>query len=283
LSAIALLGLRPSAWVWNSLTLAKLLPLVLLLVLLFVPAPERASAPVISDESDFPRALLVALFPLQGFEIVPVLAGSTRGHKHTIPIATAGALVFASLLYAAIQLVCARALPNLAASRAPLAEAAGVLGGTTLEQIVAIGANVSAIGIAFGMIVMTPRYLAALGEHAKSLGFLARNNSRGVPGSAVAITFGAIALLASFESLESLFVLSSSAVLIQYVAASASLMRLSWRGEVGLARRDALPALLALFAIGLLARAVEPKELVVLGALLAAGLLVMLAAWARER
>lgn len=282
LSSVALLGLRPSAWAWNTLTVAKLVPLVLLLGLLFVPAPAFVERPPPSVP-DYPRALLVALFPLQGFEVVPVLAGSVRGGKRTLTLATAGALGFAAALYAAIQLVCARALPNLGSSRAPLSDSAAVLGGPALESAVAFGANVSALGIAFGMIVMTPRYLSALGEHGTSLGFLSRKNSRGVPLVGVVITFGAVALLGVFESLESLFVLSSSAVLIQYVAASAALIRLSSRAELGLRRRAAVPGLLALFAIGLLARAVEPRELVVLGGLLVAGLLVLLAAWARER
>jgi amino acid transporter len=269
------------------LTVAKLIPLALLLglALLSSSAPSALPhpSPVAASSPDYARALLVALFPLQGFEVVPVLAGSTRGGKHTIPLATAGALGFAALLYSAIQLVCARALPHLGASRAPLAETAGVLGGQTLERVVALGANVSAIGIAFGMIVMTPRYLAALGEHGQSLGFLGRVNLRGVPVVGVVITFGAVALLGSLESLESLFVLSSSAVLIQYLAASAALLRLSWRSELGLRRRAALPAVLAVFAIGMLARAIDTRELIVLAGLIGAGLLVLLAAWARER
>jgi amino acid transporter len=239
--------------------------------------PRAASAP------EWGRALLVALFPLQGFEVVPVLSGSAKRAQKSVLAATLGALVFAALVYALIQAACAGAVPALAESRAPLAEAAAALGGAGYSRVVALGASVSALGIAFGMFVMTPRYLAALGDHSEAVAFLKRPNSRGVPVFSVLVTFAAVVLLALFESLESLFVLSSSAVLVQYVAASSALVRLALKREHGFRPGAALPAVLALGAIGLLSRAVQPKELVVLGGLLVLGAVLLLASGRSER
>lgn len=293
LALIALSGLRPSAWVWNGLTALKVVPLFLLLALAVVPLPARASAAASGaalagsvtapPPGDFTRALLVALFPLQGFEVVPVLAGSARRAQHIVPYATVGALVFAALLYAAIQVVCARAVPELGASSAPLADAARALGGGEFAHLIELGANLSALGIAFGMMVMTPRYLAALGAHAPRLEFLSRSGARDIPHYALLSTLAAVIVLSTVESLESLFVLSSSAVLVQYVAASASLIRLALRGAHGISRLAALPALLALGAAGLLAEAVEWRELVVLAALLGLGLTALVAPLLRRR
>ena len=288
LSAIAAGGLRPSAWVWNALTITKLVPLGLLLVLglgFTRVAPEPAPA-VEAVAPAWGRALLVALFPLQGFEVVPVLSGSVRGGRHTLTLATFGALCFAAALYAAIQWTCVRAVPGLGGVSAPLADAAAVLGGSgssLLARAVAVGANVSALGIAFGMVVMTPRYLAALGGQQNALAFLGQVNPRGVPSAALLATLLAVVLLGSLESLESLFVLSSSAVLVQYVAASASLIWLSLRRAHGLTPRYVAPALLALGAVTLLASSIEARELVVLAAFLAVGGVVLLASPGGER
>jgi APA family basic amino acid/polyamine antiporter len=278
LAAIAVFGLRPSAWVWNALTAIKLVPLLLLLALAFAPArpPSPAALEASQAVPDWGRALLVALFPLQGFEVVPVLAGSARG-RNIVPVATLGALCFAGLLYAAIQLVCVRSVPELGLAKAPLAEAALALGGTGPARWVELGANVSALGIAFGMMVMTPRYLSALGAHAPRFAFLARSSARDVPHYALLLTLVAVILLSSLESLESLFVLSSSAVLVQYVAASASLIRLSLRRDRGLSAVAGVPALLTLGAAFLLALAIDLRELMLLAGLLGIGVLVLLA------
>lgn len=288
LSAVAVTGLRPSAWVWNALTITKLVPLGMLLVLgIAVARSTHEPVPAVDVVSPaWGRALLVALFPLQGFEVVPVLSGSVRGGRHTLTIATFGALCFAAALYAAIQITCVRALPALGGVSAPLADAAAALGGSassSVARIVAVGANVSALGIAFGMVVMTPRYVAALGEQRNALSFLGRVNARGVPIVALLATLLAVVLLGSLESLESLFVLSSSAVLIQYVAASASLISLSLRRAHGLGPRYVAPALLALGAVGLLSSSIEVRELLVLAAFLAVGGAVLLASPGRER
>jgi APA family basic amino acid/polyamine antiporter len=288
LASIAVTGLRPSAWVWNALTITKLVPLGLLLVFGF-GLTRAALAPPAAVDAVAPawgRALLVALFPLQGFEVVPVLSGSVRGGRHTLTVATFGSLGFAAALYAAIQLVCVSAVPGLGGASAPLAQAAAALGGADagwLARVVAVGANVSALGIAFGMVVMTPRYVAALGGQQNALAFLGRVNGRGVPIAALLATVFAIVLLGSLESLESLFVLSSSAVLIQYVAASAALIWLSLRRAHGLTPWYVAPALLALGAVGMLSSSIELRELVVLAAFLAVGGAVLLASPGRER
>ncbi len=85
LASIAVTGLRPSAWVWNALTITKLVPLGLLLVLGFGLTRSALAPPPAADAvaPAWGRALLVALFPLQGFEVVPVLSGSVRGGRHT--------------------------------------------------------------------------------------------------------------------------------------------------------------------------------------------------------
>jgi amino acid transporter len=273
-AAVAGLGLRLSAWVWSGLTLLKLVPLVLLVG---AALPTLASAPVAAEPLDaaaLGRATLVALFPLQGFEIVPVPSGEVRGTRRTVLLATLLSVAFAGTLYLLLQLACLRALPGLAQSSAPIVEAGQHYTSTSLGGMFAAGTNVSAIGIAFGMFAMTPRYLAALGTP-ELLGEGLGRETRGVPLRALGVTALAVALLVSNASLSGLFVLSSLAVLAQYAVSALALLRLAHRRARGLGRLDLWLAPLTLVSIALLARSAHAAELAIIGGVLVTGFVLV--------
>jgi amino acid transporter len=225
---------------------------------------------------DWLAAGLPVLFALQGFEIVPLPAGQVHGGARAVPLATVGSLVLAALLYLGLHAACVHALPDLASTPLPLAAAAAALGGAALGDTVALATSVSALGIAIGMIAMTPRYLAALGG-AEGLGAgLDRTSPRAVPLRAFAVTWAAVVATVVggtlHGSLAALFALSSVAVLAQYAVTAASLARLAMRREHGLVPRDAWPAPLAAIACVLLASGAERVELAVVAAMVATGL-----------
>lgn len=271
LAGITLLGLRLSAWVWSGLTLLKLLPLVLLAASALGELPRltvlHGSEPL---SGGLWRAALIAVFPMQGFEIVPVPAGEASGRSRAVWLATLASLGFSAILYVLLQLACVASLPSLAASQAPIVEAGATLGGGAIAPLFGVGANVSAVGIAFGMFAMTPRYLAALGTDALLGPELARER-RGVPTVALVVTTVAVACLTSIASLSSLFVLSSLAVLLQYAVSALSLFRLALRRERGLGLIDRALAPLTLVSILILARSAEALELAILAGILATG------------
>jgi basic amino acid/polyamine antiporter, APA family len=271
-SGIALSGLRLSAWVWSLLTVLKLLPL-LLLAAHGTGGFTAAQALVPLPGENWTRAALLAVFPLQGFEIVAVPAGEVKGGRRTVLAATLMSLGFAALLYVLLQLACLRAVPELPSSSAPIVEAGALLAGGA-GPLFAAGANVSAIGIAFGMFAMTPRYLAALGSPAL-LGEALSRERRGVPVRALVITTLSVILLVSLSSLSGLFVLSSLAVLLQYAVSAIALFRLAGRGERGLGRADRLLAPLTLVSLAALAWAAEPAEIAVLGGAMILGWLLL--------
>jgi amino acid transporter len=279
LAGITLLGLRLSAWVWSGLTLLKLLPLVLLGAValndLAFGTPQLSWS--LSD-GNLARAGLLAVFPLQGFEIVPVPAGEARAGKRTVLLATVLSLGFAAALYVLLQLACVLTLPKLAESSAPIVDAGSAATHGFSGPLFAAGANISAVGIAFGMFAMTPRYLSALGTESL-LGRALSRERRGVPVPALAVTTVAVVLLISSSAVLSLMVLSSLAVLLQYAVSAVALFRLASRRERGLGRLDRLLAPLSLLAIGALARAAEASELVTLGGILALGFVLL---WARR-
>ncbi|MEZ4226767.1 MAG: APC family permease [Polyangiaceae bacterium] len=270
LAAIAFTGLRPSSWVWSTLTLLKLAPLVAL-VLAFFSAGEPAAAASEAAVVSLPRAMLVVLFALQGFEIVVVPAGNAPRSGSGVAAATVLALLGAALLYVALHAACL-SVPNLAQSAAPLVDAAARHGGRGLSRTVSVATNVSALGIAFGMFAMTPRYLAALGTDAGLGAWLGRESQRQVPTRALAITLGVVAMLVVGPRLEQLFVLSSVAVVLQYSVSAAALVRLALTRTRGLGPRHLVLAGLSLAPVVLAATAASPRELLVaFGALLLGG------------
>ena len=274
-AAIVLAGLKPSAWVWSALTVLKLLPLLALLGVFLLSRQQSAAVLPATSSVSWSRAVLVIVFSMQGFEIVPVPGSHVRSPARAIPIATVGSLVLCAGLYMLLHWACVRSVPALATSSAPLVAAAGVLGGARLSGLVSVGTNVSAIGIAFGMMAMTPRYLAALEQGNATVS--EPETSVLVPRRALFVTLVLVVLLLSWGALSRLFVLSSVAVLFQYSVSVLSLGRLALKREHGLSPRDALPAPLALVALAIVARAVERAELFVLTGIVAVALLLWFA------
>src|SRR5688572_2451658 len=139
---MALVGLRPSAWLWSILTVLKLLPLIYLAGFGAMQVAAHAQEPVWSlDAEGLGRAALWAVFPLQGFEIVAVPAGEARGGKRTVLLATLLSIGIAALLYALLQSACVFALPELPKVTAPIVEAGSHYSDGRARGLFAAGAN----------------------------------------------------------------------------------------------------------------------------------------------
>jgi amino acid transporter len=276
LATVAASGLHLSALVWTFVTVLKLVPLILLIgigVAAFgvVPGGEVA-APRTAGPQGLARAVLIVIFAFQGFEIVPLLAGSVRRSSAAVPWATVLSLLFAAVLYSSLHALAAHAVPGLAKSPRPLVDAARVYGGAAIAGVVAAGANVSALGIAFGMVNTTPRYLSALSGPGAFGPWIGATDIRLVPQRALWLTVSAVVVLVvATRQLSVLFVLSSLAVLAQYAAALMSLGALAWRGERGLSRRAIWMVPLSLLGVTLAAQGAKRKEFVVAFAVLLAG------------
>lgn len=252
LAGVCATGLRLSARTWTTLTVLKLIPLLALAAAFLLSGRPVLPARPVAAEAQWAAGALLVTFAYQGFEIVPVLAGQARASARTVPAATVLSLVIAAFLYVALQAACIAALPDLARSASPLADAAAVYGGPALADLVQVGTSVSALGIAFGMTVTTPHYLAALARgEPRGLG-LEQLDARGVPRRALLVTWVLVLALLQAGSRAQLFALSATAVLMQYVVSAAALAVLAARGERGLSRRHlalALPAMVVGLAI----------------------------------
>jgi APA family basic amino acid/polyamine antiporter len=243
-------GIRISARTWTALTVLKLVPLVALLAAFVLRGPTVPPADAAASATSWLRAGLTVMFAYQGFEIVPVIAGHVRSSARSVPFATVGSLLAAIVLYVGLAWACVSALPALAESQAPLADAAAVHGGAALARGVAVGTSVSALGICLGMMVTTPRYLSALAAGERALLGLDREAPSGVPLRALFVTWAIVTVMVNLNELSELFALSAMAVLMQFGVTAASLVVLARRGERGLVPGHAWLALPTL-AVGL--------------------------------
>jgi amino acid transporter len=291
LAGLAALGLRPSAFVLRTVTLLKLFPLLSLVAVglwafAFAPTPEQPAAPdLISLNAG--RATLVVVFALQGFEVVPVLAGHSRSGKG-VQRATLLTLWCCALLYALLHWVCAVALQGDSTLPQPLVAAARFYAGSTFARLLEAGQLVSALGIAFGQVVTTPHYLAALGTPDGLGAWLGKLRPNGAPLPALALSTTFVIVVVTTGKLSSLFVLSSIAVLSQYCVAALSLIRLALvdalAGGIAARRGHLTWACVSLLTSLVLASYATAAELLITAGVVAFGVLVLIVrrGWTRD-
>lgn len=199
-------GARPGAAVANALTVAKLLPLFLFVViglLAFQPARFTGAGPALQAAglSGFAAAVYRCIFAAGGFENVGVIAGEVKDPRRMIPRAVLLAIAGSSALYALVQIAAVSAVPELAqiapkdapgSLALPLAgsRAAAQLGGAALGAliytVILVGALLSMIGYCAGAALINPRYLQAMAEDGFVPRALTLLSARGTPVFAIA-------------------------------------------------------------------------------------------------
>jgi APA family basic amino acid/polyamine antiporter len=233
LAFINVRGVRPGARVVEGITVAKLLPLLLLLaagVWAVHPAYLSMTMPAASRVGD---AALVLIFAFIGIEIALAPSGEVRDSARTVPRAAVLALAITTIIYLGIQGVAQGVLgPDLALDKfagAPLAEAAGRLLGSVGRMVLLVGATISMFGYVSGDMLGTPRALFAFGRDGVLPTMLARVHPRfHTPHVAIIIYAAAVAALAISGTFITLVVYSNIAALSMYflaIAASYELQR----------------------------------------------------------
>ncbi len=171
-------------------------------------------------------AVFIALFALQGFEVVGVPAGEAESPEKMVPIAVLGTLATAGVLYVVVQSVLVFGFDGLhRVSDAPLADAALALS-PALGIVVAIGALISTLGFVSGSALGTPRYLFAMASHRQLPRLLSQlHPAFGTPHMAILVTSGiAVALVLPFDY-RTLIGMSNVAVAVQYGATCCAVLR----------------------------------------------------------
>lgn len=230
-SALNYRGARPGAVAVNGFTVGKLATLLVLLVALLPEASwDRfsGSTPALRGVDS---AVFLALFAAQGFEVVPVPAGETRGARRVMPLAILTSLTAASLLYCLIQAALVASSDSLGTvSDTPLADAALAVA-PALGILIAAGGLISTLGFVAGSALGTPRYVyAAASDRFLPRGLAATHSVFQSPHRAIMVTAVVAVALAWAFDYRALVGMSNVSVAVQYLATCLAVMRFRRQG-----------------------------------------------------
>ena len=213
-------GVREGAGAVTVITVAKLLPLLLLIGagVFFIHGPNLSWSgwPGSKQLSD---AVILLMFAFVGIEVALIPSGEVKNPARTVPRSAYLALFVTTIIYILIQLVAQGTLGVGLADHpdAPLAEAAATFLGNIGRTILIAGATISAFGFVTSDILSSPRMIFAFGRDGALPSFFAHVHSRYRSPDVAIITYAAIAFALSVSgTFERLAVLSNVAVLLMY-------------------------------------------------------------------
>jgi amino acid transporter len=160
-------------------------------------------------------------------------AGETRDPRRHLPRALLIAIGVVAVVYILIQIVCIGALPGLANSTKPLADAAQRFRGTTGAVIISAGAIISIAGNLNIVLLSGSRVPFAIAEQKQLPSFVASVHRRfATPYIAIIITAGLMLLLTLKSSFVTALTISAIARLVTYGATCLALPVLRMRKNV---------------------------------------------------
>ncbi len=224
ITVINLIGVKQASWAVDVFTIAKLLPLGLL-VLLGLP---QVSAAVIQTQAvaqpQWTQAVLLLIFAFGGFEAPLMSAGEAKDARKDSAFALLVALGIIATVYISVQYVTIGLVPDLQREKAPIAAAFSVLWGPAGITFASFAAMISVWGWATGNGLQSPRLLFSMAERGELPGVFARVHPRFLTPHVAIIGFSLVAgALAIFGTFEGNAVLSAIVRLIVYALVCISL------------------------------------------------------------
>lgn len=224
LALINVRGIKQSAWVVNTLTVGKLVPLFafILIGLFFADFGRLTPLPSI-EVGQAATAALLLIFTYGGFDVVPVPAGEATDPRRHIPFALIMTILAVTLVMTLAQVVAMTTLPDITKSSTPLADSALLMMGGLGALMIGIGSVVSMTGNNAGQVLTGSRMLFALAENGALPRFFGRIHPvYRTPANAVWFTALVALGLALSGSFAKLAAASAVARLVMYLAACAA-------------------------------------------------------------
>ena len=285
LAAVNIRGVREGTRLVSAASVAKLVPLVLLVVLAY-PSVDRANLAIgeMPSAGSLARASTILIFIFAGIESALVPSGEVKAPARTVPRAIAIAMIGVTVLYLAIQLTVQGVLgASLATSTVALPDTANLAIGPWARSLIIAGATVSMFGYVSGMTLAIPRALFAFAEDGVLPQRLAAVHPRfRTPYVAIVVQSVLVCVCAILTTFEQLAVMANLSALLLYlscVAAAWELRRRDIRAGEGTPLRlpfGPLVHLLTVGVIGFLLTSIAPKEWAMVGSLLLAAIFVYL-------
>lgn len=227
ISILNTLGSKTSGIIQTVATIAKLIPLFIIIVFGFIkgsgtnPITSPMVAEGLSPMSVIGQVLIAILFAYDGWINVGALAGEMKNPGKDLPRAIVGGLSVTMAVYIAINLAYLWVLPasEIAQFSNPASAVANVIFGEMGGKVVTVGILISVFGCINGYLLTGPRVLYTLGQQKcipgyKAIGSLNKND---VPANATLIMGVVSALYALSGQFNLLSDLSMFAVWSFYV------------------------------------------------------------------
>jgi amino acid transporter len=280
-------GIRQSSWVVNALTVGKLLPLFVFIAagIWFIEADRLTTLPDVTVTQVGSAALLL-VFAYGGYEVTGVPAGEAANPRRDVPFAFVMTILTVSLVMTLTSLVATGVLADVAATQTPLADGAAIFLGVTGALIMSVGSAISMTGNNMGQVLTGSRTIFALAENGDLPRWFARVHPRHqTPSNAILFTSAVALTLALTGSFVTLAAVSAVARLVMYLAVCTATLVLRRRkpdAVMGAAQFTApfgpvVPALASVVALSILAGATPQQLLMGSYALIAGGMLFMIA------
>lgn len=217
-------GIKQSSWVVNALTIGKLAPLAIFIIagIWFIDPARFAVMPAVTQQQ-LSSALILLIFAYGGYEVTGVLAGEAANPRRDVPFAFVATLITVAVVMSLTSLVATGVLPDLGASRTPLADGAAIFLGAAGALMVSVGSAVSMTGNNMGQILNGSRTLFALAENGDLPKWFAKvHPAYRTPSNAILFTAVVALTLALTGSFVALAAVSAIARLVMYLAVCAS-------------------------------------------------------------
>jgi amino acid transporter len=290
LAIINVIGIRQSMMAIFALTVLKLLPLTLL-VLLGIGQFD----PGIFTDADVPplnslgETMLVVLYAFVGFESAVIPAGEARDARRDIPLALVRTVLAITAFYFLIQVVTVSVAPEVADSKTPLADVALVLMGTAGAGLLTLGAVFSIGGNLTASMLSAPRMVYAMAHIGSMPPWFGAVHSRyHTPANAIGFYAVFSIVLALSGGFVWLAAMSTVVRLLVYVMCIATLPRLhrligEYEGQFRLWGGMAVPVLALVLSLWLMTHASMKSWLVTAGFMAVGTLLYLFAARGRAQ
>jgi len=224
-------GVRSGANLSSLMTLAKLLPLALLVlvgVMHFSGQPQFIQLSEITSPgwSNWVRALAFLLWAFGGWEDSVLPAGEVKEPRRTIPFGLGMGLLGCAVIYMLLQFVVVATI-GTRTTDAPLTVTASVLLGRSGAAFVAIAALVSIYGWISAAMLYAPRLTYSLASQGEFPAVFARLHPRFQTPAAAILLYALTAwVLAASGNFLWLVAVTAGTMMVVYAAVCASLIRL---------------------------------------------------------
>jgi APA family basic amino acid/polyamine antiporter len=281
IAAINIRGVRQGAAFVEGMTVAKLLPLLLFIVVgASLMTWDQRVLPTWPTFDVLGRTMLVLMFAYSGAESAMSLSGEIERPERTVPRALLMSLAAISLLYSSVHIVAFGGLGDTLAqsTAAPLADAGARLAGPWLRTVMLVATLVSMLGYLSAVLMSTPRLLYSMAAGGLLPSALAVVHPRfRTPWVAIVVQNVIVFVAALTGSFASLVPLASVSVLTLYLMVAVSAVILQRRPSQpagAFTVPAAVPVGAALLMLWMLSTA-TPKEFLIQGVVVVATLVLV--------